>query len=94
MADKSFNVPVNQMSKMATTKANAAMRGSSPSVQMPGSEGNSKSPADAGNNLMQESMPKVVPTMTKPAKGATPPDRVNPMQRPGLGAKVMGQGSK
>ena len=58
---------------------------------------NVNGPGNSNDNLLQSTRPRVLADTTKPAKGATPPDRVNPEGRPGLGAsntKQTSQGSQ
>ena len=78
----SFNVPVHEMSSSSMAKANKAMRGGKPSVQV---KVDQPDPGVPGDNL-RRSKQTVLPTMTKPAVRATPPQMVNPMQRPGNNA--------
>lgn len=82
--DKTFNVGVNQLSDRAMSAANAAKKaGGKQSVQMAGDE--PTAPNVPGDSL-KRSKQTVLPTMTKPAVQATPPNMVNPMNRPGQGA--------
>lgn len=80
--DPNNNVGVNQFSDRAMSAGRKAMGGSNPSVQVKVDQPEKASP---GANL-KRSKQTVLPTMTKPAVGASNPNRVNPMQAPGVGA--------
>lgn len=83
--DQRFDLGPN-MSGMAMGKAKKAMSGSARSMQMKVDQPDAGGPASVADNL-NRSKQTVVPTLTKPAMGATPPSKVNPMQRPGEGAR-------